>query len=184
MIYLYLFWEFFKTGLFSIGGGLATVPFLISIAERHPDWYTVEELTNMIAVSESTPGPIGINMATYCGFKTGGVPGGVIATLSLVLPSIMIIMIIAGFLSKFNDSRLVKNAFFALRPAVVGLVAVSVLTVARPLFLDLSASGWLAVIDWKKLALFGLLLFGVLKWKKHPILYIGIGAVAGILLRF
>ena len=93
MIYLQLFWEFFKTGLFAIGGGMATVPFLFDISAR-TGWFTASELANMIAVSESTPGPIGINMATYVGFETAGILGSVIATLGLVIPSIIIIVII------------------------------------------------------------------------------------------
>ena len=86
MIYLHLFWEFFKTGLFSIGGGLATLPFLRQMGQRY-HWFTETELANMLAVSESTPGPIGVNMATYVGFTAGGIPGAVIATLGLVAPS-------------------------------------------------------------------------------------------------
>ena len=108
-----LFIEFFKTGLFSIGGGLATLPFLFQMSERY-GWFTTEQLTNMIAVSESTPGPIGINIATYVGFTTEnlGVFGAIFTTLSLVLPSIIVILIIAGFLEKFKENKYVKNAFY------------------------------------------------------------------------
>ena len=97
MIYLYLFWEFFQTGLFAFGGGLATLPFLSNMAARY-GWFTQAELTNMLAVSEATPGPIGVNMATYCGMKTAGVPGACIATVGLVLPSILCMLLLASLL--------------------------------------------------------------------------------------
>ncbi len=191
MTFLYLFWEFFKTGLFAVGGGLATIPFLMDIANRY-DWFTAAELTDMIAISESTPGPIGINMATYAGFQAGssvggvlmGILGALVATLSLVLPSLIVIMIIAGFLNRFKDSSLVKNTFYSLRPAVIGLLFVSLLGVALPLFFDFSAIAFLDIVNIKAIVLFGLLLFGVLKFKKHPIIYIGIGALVGIIFKF
>ena len=116
-IYILLFLEFFKTGLFSIGGGLATLPFLYDIADKYP-WFDRAVLADMIAVSESTPGPIGINMATYVGYETGGILGGILATVALVLPSVIIIIIIAKFLNKFNENKIVKSAFYGLRPAV------------------------------------------------------------------
>ncbi|MBR0521330.1 MAG: chromate transporter, partial [Spirochaetales bacterium] len=111
MIYLQLFWEFFKTGLFAIGGGMATVPFLFDISAR-TGWFTASELANMIAVSESTPGPIGINMATYVGFETAGILGSVIATLGLVVPSIIIIVILRAW----SAMTLKEISFFASSP--------------------------------------------------------------------
>ena len=177
-----LFIEFFKTGLFSIGGGLATLPFLFQMSERH-GWFTTEQLTNMIAVSESTPGPIGINIATYVGFTTEnlGVFGAIFTTLSLVLPSIIVILIIAGFLEKFKENKYVKNAFYGLRAAVVGLLAYSFLAVIKTTFLVPGAKEILQMVDFRKVAMFAVILFLVLKFKKHPILYIGIGAVCGII---
>ncbi len=191
MTFLYLFFEFFKTGLFAIGGGLATIPFLMDIANRY-DWFTQSELTDMIAISESTPGPIGVNMATYAGYSAGynlgGVPlgilGGIVATLSLVLPSIIVILIVAKVLEKFKESKIVKNVFYSLRPAVIGLLIVSLLGVALPIFFDFSKTAFLEIVHIKEVILFALLLFGVLKFKKHPIVYIGIGAIAGIIFKF
>jgi len=130
MIYLQLFYEFFKTGLFSIGGGMATVPFLQDMSSRL-HWFTSGELADMIAVAESTPGPIGVNMATYVGYSTshsyygtwGGVLGAIVATLGLITPSIIVILIVATFLAKFRDSKAVNAAFYGLRPASVGLIA-------------------------------------------------------------
>lgn len=191
MTFLYLFFEFFKVGLFAVGGGLATIPFLMDIANRY-DWFTQSELTDMIAISESTPGPIGVNMATYAGYRAGyvlgGVPlgilGGIVATFALVLPCVIIILIVAKILEKFKESKIVKNTFYALRPAVIGLLLVSLLSVALPIFFDFSKTAFLEIVHIKEIVLFALLLFGVLKFKKHPIIYIGIGAIVGIILKF
>lgn len=188
MTYLLICWEFLKTGLFSIGGGLATLPFLFQMAEKY-GWFTTDQLTQMIAVSESTPGPIGVNMATFVGFTTGstfngvaaGILGGIAATAALITPSIITIIIIACILEKFKDSIAVKNAFYGLRAAVVGLLAVSILSVLSQTFLISDAANLLAMVDLKKLVLFAIILFGVFKFKKHPIMYLGIGAVCGII---
>jgi len=181
MIFLKLFFEFFKTGLFSIGGGLATLPFLFKMAEKY-GWFTANELTAMIAVAESTPGPIGVNVATYAGFKTAGILGGITATLSLVLPSLIVILIIAGFLDKFRSNKIVDSVFFGLRPAVVGLISVSVMTLFETTFVNKLATVWYQFIDVKKAVLFAIITFLVFRFKKHPILYIALGAVAGICL--
>ncbi len=191
MTFLLIFWEFFKTGLFAVGGGLATIPFLMKMAENY-NWFDAEELSNMIAVSESTPGPIGINMATYVGYTSGveefgilgGIFGALIATTALVLPSLVIIMVIAGFLQKFRQSSLVEKTFFCLRPATIGLLAVSLISMMTPLFFNFAGTSLLEFFDLKAVALFGLLLFGILKFKKHPIIYIAIGAAAGIIFKF
>lgn len=180
MTQLILFFEFFKVGLFSVGGGLATLPFLFELAEKYP-WFTPAELTNMIAVSESTPGPIGVNMATYAGFKAYGVLGGITASLALVAPSLIIILIIAGVLQKFKDNLLVKDMFYGLRAAVAGLIAVSVLNVLLQNLTVPGVQSIIAAFDLKRIILFAVLVFGVFKFKKHPLWYIGIGAAAGIL---
>ena len=130
MILLQLFWEFCKVGLFSVGGGLATIPFLTQMGQR-TGWFTSAQLADMIAVSESIPGPMGINMASYVGFQVGGVPGGVLATLGLVLPSIVIILVVAKFLQRFRQSRIVDGVFYGLRAASVALITASMLQVAR-----------------------------------------------------
>lgn len=191
MTFVNLFIEFFKTGLFAIGGGLATIPFLQDIARRY-DWFTEAELTDMIAISESTPGAIGVNMATYAGYQAGfseggtflGILGGIVATLSLVLPSIIVVLIVAGFLQKFKDNKIVQNTFYSLRPAVIGMLIVTLIGVATPIFFNFSASQFTDIVNIKALLLFALTLFGVLKFKKHPIVYIGIGALAGIIFKF
>lgn len=185
---LLLCWEFFKTGLFSVGGGLATLPFLTQMGVNHPEWFTQEELTNMIAVSESTPGPLGVNMSTYVGFTVAGIWGSVLATFSLALPSVIIIIIIAKFLSKYMENRYVKWVFSGLRPAVTGLIAAagySVLKIA--LLTGSSFSGFSHIfnyLDWRALVLFAVVLFAVMlpKLKKlHPIIFIMFGAAIGVI---
>lgn len=196
MIYLQLFWEFFKTGLFAIGGGMATLPFLKDIG-LSTGWYTQTDLMNMLAVSESTPGPIGINMATYVGFTVGGLPGAVIATVGEVTPSIIVILIVAAMLSKFRDSKLVGNALYGLRPASTGLIAAACIDVVFQVLLMVeSAAGdallktfsWSGRISWKGLALAAVLLVltnGVKRTRSwHPIVFIGISAVIGVVFGF
>ena len=174
--------EFFKTGLFAVGGGLATIPFLTEMQKIY-NWFTTEDLANMIAVGESTPGPIGINMATYVGFFQSGVPGALTATLSLVLPSLIVICLIAGILDKFQKNRLVQDAFAAIRPAVTGLIAAAGMTLVK---IAIFRGEWSpATFDWVALVLFAALFactqLKALK-KLHPVAFIAVGAVAGIIL--
>ena len=128
MLMLELGFRFFCCGLFAIGGGLATLPFLYNIS-KETGWYTFSDISNMIAVSESTPGPMGVNMATYVGFTTAGPAGAVIATLGLITPSIIVILIIDGFFKAFKTNKYVQNAFYGLRPASTGLIAAAGLSV-------------------------------------------------------
>lgn len=187
MILLRLFWEFFKTGLFAIGGGLATLPFLSDMANT-TSWFTQAQLADMVAVSESTPGPIGVNMATYVGFTTAGVPGAVIATIGLITPSIIIIMVIALFLKSFRDNRFVSAAFYGLRPASSGLIAAAGLSVCGISLLNMDAGLSLALFNWRALALAAVLLVltrYVKPTKKlHPIFFILFSAAVGMVFRF
>ncbi len=191
MIYLRLFWEFFKTGLFSVGGGLATLPFIYDMSDK-TGWFTHQQIADMIAVAESTPGPIGINMATYVGFTTGGVPGALIATLGIVTPAVTAILIIAKFLRRFRESRLVDSAFYGLRPASAALIAAAGVSVVKIALLDLgayAASGALGdLFQWKAIALAAVVwvLTNVVKPTKklHPLVYIAASAVAGIAFSF
>ena len=128
MILLRLFFEFAKTGLFAVGGGLATIPFLQDLGAR-TGWFSAADLSTMIAVSESTPGAMGVNMATYVGFVTCGIPGAIISTLGLVTPSVIVILIIAAFLKAFRHNRYVEAAFYGLRPASTAMVAAAGLSV-------------------------------------------------------
>jgi chromate transporter len=194
MIYLQLFWEFFKTGLFAVGGGMATIPFLYDLSDK-TGWFSHTDLANMIAVGESTPGPIGVNMATYVGFVTGmkeaGIPtailGAVTATIGLITPSVIVILIIAAILKSFRDNRYVNHAFYGLRPASTGLIAAAGFSVVAStlFFSDVWGIGnFLGAFNWKGIVLAALLwvLTNVVKKTKkwHPIVFIGFSALAGI----
>lgn len=187
MIYLRLFWEFFKTGLFAIGGGMATLPFLHDIGEA-TGWFTQAQLMNMLAVSESTPGPIGINMATYVGCNVAGFFGGVVATMGEILPSIVIVVLISKSLDRFRGSKLVDSAFYGLRPAVTGLIAAAGISVVQVsmFHMDLyqQTGALLDLFDFKKLIFFVLAFAAIKKFKLHPIVYIACAAVIGIVLAF
>ena len=117
MIFVRLFFEFFKAGLFAIGGGMATLPFLYNISDK-TGWFTYGQLADMVAISESTPGPMGVNMATYVGFTTAGPAGAVIATLGLITPSIIVILIIAGFLKGVQDKQVCSERFLRTPPGI------------------------------------------------------------------
>ena len=191
MILLRLFWEFFKTGLFAVGGGMATLPFLYDMAEK-TGWFTAAQLADMIAVSESTPGPIGVNMATYVGFHSAGIPGAVIATLGLITPEIIIILIIARVLQKFRQNKTVDAAFYGLRPCSVGLIAAAgllVVKVAMFCFDKYEQSGVFAdLFNWKALILAAVLLI-LTRWVKplkklHPIFFILGSALIGVVFSF
>ena len=184
---LRLYWAFFKTGLFAVGGGLATLPFLENMAVS-TGWFTTAQLADMIAVSESTPGPIGVNSATYVGYLTAGIPGSVIATLGLITPSIIIILMIAAFLKAFRDSKTVQDVFYGLRPASTGLIAASGMGVALLAFYRPEAVQVWEMIHLPGLALAAVLLYLTRYCKKtkklHPILFIAASAVVGILFQF
>ena len=200
--FLILIYEFFKTGLFAVGGGLATIPFLKSIAEKYYElygWFSVPELTDMIAVSESTPGPIGVNMATYAGFNMGysnggilmGILGGIAATLALIAPSIIVILIVARFLERFKSNKLVDGAFYGIRPCSASLVAAAMLDVLlMSVFSGVSGEKLLGFIslpqtvNYVGIAFFVLLIPAVIKFKKvHPVAFIALGAVVGIIFK-
>lgn len=186
MIYLSLFFEFFKTGLFAVGGGLATIPFLNEIAAR-TGWFSQDLLGDMIAVAESTPGPIGVNVATYAGFTTAGFFGGLIATLGLILPSVIIILIIGTVLDKFKNNPFVSRAFYGIRPMVVGMIASVAIGLIGSSLLKTDFADFrslIGAVDWRSVILFFVFLFATNKWKKlHPIVFIVIAGILGALLK-
>ncbi len=187
MIYLQLFYEFFKTGLFAVGGGLATLPFLNDMADR-TGWFTRAQLADMLAVSESTPGPIGVNMATYVGFTTAGIPGALIATLGLVTPSIIIILIVAAFLRAFRDNKYVNAAFYGLRPASTAMVAAAGIGVVLLTLVHTDQPLGLGFFNWPSMALAAVVLV-LTRWVKptkdlHPIVFILASAAVGVALQF
>ena len=176
MIYLELFLHFFKIGAFTFGGGYAMLP-LIQETVLNKGWLGEQQLVNFIAVSESTPGPFAVNISTYIGMQTGGLLGAVCATLGVVLPSFIIILIVAHFYRKFKEIKIVNGCMDGLRPAVVGLIGTAILSVGRNVFM---------VTDLlQKDNLIALLIFGVasiLAYKKlHPIWIILTSGVLGIL---
>ena len=197
MMYLQLYWEFFQTGLFAVGGGMATIPFLYNLSDK-TGWFSYNDLANMIAVGESTPGPIGVNMATYVGYITGMQQGGivsallgaVIATLGLITPSVIVILIVAAILKSFRNNRYVNSAFYGLRPASTGLItAAGYSVVASNLFFSeaLQQGDYLGAVNWKGLVL------AIILWlatnvckqtkKLHPIVFIGFAALIGIIFK-
>lgn len=197
MILCKLFWEFCKTGLFAIGGGMATVPFLREIADK-TGWFTAGQLADMIAVSESTPGPLGVNMATYVGYTVGlsqlgspwmGIVGAVTATLGLIFPSIVIVLCISFFLKRFRTSTLVDAALYGLRPASVALISAAgveivLFAISR---VDSIYQIGAAQLSWKSVALAAGVYAGtnlIPKIKKlHPIWFILLSAIVGIILK-
>ncbi len=183
MIYLILAYEFFKIGLFSIGGGMATLPFLMDLTGKY-DWFTISELTNMVAISESTPGPVGINMATYAGYNAAGVPGAIVATLALTAPAWIIIILIAKFLENFSENGNVKAAFYGIRPAVAALIGYAVWELLKIALIS-AADGKIQVNLVN--AAVCVVVFALLQIKKlgklHPLVWIAAGACVGIVLK-
>ena len=171
MIYLTLFIEFLKIGLFAIGGGAATIPFLFDLSEKYK-WFSFEELTNMIAVAESTPGPIGVNMATFAGFQTAGILGGIIATIGLVTPSVIIIVLIAKLLKNYAQNQNVQLVLNSIRPAVLALIIFALMSIVK-----------ISIVDYLSFGVFFILTIIMLKYKKSPILYILLSAIIGIILK-
>ncbi len=189
MEFILLCWEYFKTGLFAIGGGYATIPFLREMSMKY-GWFTLSQLTTMLAVSESTPGPIGVNMATYVGYSMFGIPGAIAATLSLVAPSIIVVCIIAHMLTKFKELEVVQGVFMGLRPAVVGFILSAVISIFLVSLFDVGAfqagGGFGALFNWKSIILFAVLLafYKLPKKTPHPIFLIVTAAAAGIIFSF
>lgn len=184
MILLELYFEFFKIGLFAVGGGLATLPFLYELADTK-GWIQIGDIADMVAVSESTPGPLGINMATYVGYTTGGLLGGIIAVLGIITPSVIIIMIIASFIRKFRESKTVENIFYGLRPTATALIAVAGFEVFKMIAFRATElhtiSRLLENLRYGTILILALLSVLIFRTKWHPVFYILISAVIGII---
>ena len=188
-----LLYELFKVGLFAVGGGMATFPFLTDLAAK-TGWYTQAQLVDMVAIAESTPGPIGVNTATYVGFTVAGIPGALTATIGLITPSVIIILIIARVLARFRDSKLVQNVFYGLRPASTGLIAAAGFSVVLLALTGAQVDSvrgllhWQGSIHWPGILLAAVLLVLTRKVKQtknlHPVVFIALSAVVGIVFRF
>ncbi|WP_294552367.1 chromate transporter [uncultured Pseudoflavonifractor sp.] len=183
MIYLQLFWSFFQIGLFSIGGGYAAMPLIQhQVVDLHP-WLTMTQFADIMTIAEMTPGPVAINSATFVGIQVAGIPGALVATVSCVLPSCVIVMLLAYIYYRFKGLTLVQGILFGLRPAVVAMIAsagISLLILSlygtRTLPADLTGINLISVL------IFGAGLFILRKWKVNPIwVMAGAGAV-GLLL--
>ena len=179
MLLIKLFFTFFRIGLFAVGGGLATLPFLYELAEKN-EWISTADISNLVAISESTPGPLGINMSTYVGFLQSGPIGAVVASVGLVVPSIVVIVIMAKFLDKFKDSKIVKDVFYGLRAASCALIGVAGLGVAKLAFLGKTLTDFF----WQGAVLAVILFFLMKKLKLHPVVFIAISAIIGIVFKF
>lgn len=181
--YIQLFFIFFKVGLFAIGGGLAAIPLIQDeVVER--GWITQTEFTDMIAVSESTPGPIGVNIATYVGFEQYGVLGSIIATIGIVSPSVIIILIVSQFIMKFRTNKYVDGMFKGIRPAVTGLILTAAVSIGLITLVDLDAYGmsndWNDLLNIEAIILFAIYLGLSNKFKFHPIWYIVSAGIIGV----
>ncbi len=184
-----LFCIFFYVGLFTIGGGLVAITLMQqTIVER--GFISPDQFYNMVAISESTPGPIGMNMATYIGFEFYGIPGAVITTMGQALPSIICILLIAYFLStKFQNNPLVKSVFATLRPATCGIILVAAAKVFELALMNIPSSfadlkkvqTWISLFKWPSLGFYAVLVFLLFKTKIHPVLIVAAGAVFGVL---
>ena len=191
MTLIRLFFEFLKIGLFSVGGGMATLPFLYDMSDK-TGWFTYAQIADMLAVSESTPGPIGINMATYVGYTTAGIPGALAATIGTIIPGIALVLIITAILDKFRNNVYVEGAFYGLRPASVGLITAAGILVVEISLMNTALyqqTGSIAdLFQWKAIVLAALLLV-LTRWVKktkgfHPVYFIVFSAVVGIVFHF
>ena len=171
MIFGILFSEFFKIGLFAVGGGLVTIPFLFELTRKY-NWFSAQELMDMIAVSQSTPGPIGINMATYAGFQTAGIYGGIVATFGLVLPSLVIVILVSKLLNKCSESCVVNDIMTAIRPAGIALILQAGIELLK-----------LSVADYFSASLVIGFFILIYFYKKSPIFYIILSAIMGYALQ-
>ena len=169
MIFIHLFWEFFKIGVFSFGGGYATIPFLYHISQVY-NWYSLDELTQMVAVASITPGPVGINVATYAGLKSAGILGSALATISEMLPSLFLVIIVSKLLKKFSDNFYIRAIIETLKPISCGLLTAVAIGLLKPEIKDIKAMILLAallLLSWKS--------------KKDPLFYILIAAFIGVI---
>jgi len=184
---LYLFATFFKIGLFSIGGGLATLPFLFELADNSAvggsPWLTRAMIGDMLAVAQSSPGAVGANLSAYTGLRYAGISGGYISALGLIMPSIIIIIIVARMLRAFKESAVVKNLFSGFRPAATGLLSAAGFGAIALSLWNAAAPVWYEYLRWKETLIFVVIFFLVYKFKKHPIIYIIAAGAAGVIFK-
>jgi chromate transporter len=178
---LLFFVIFVQIGLFAVGGGLATLPFLFYLADKS-EWLTREMVGDMLAVAQSLPGAIGVNTAAYTGFRYMGIPGALCAILGLISPSVIIIIIVARILTAFRENAMVKAVFSGLRPAAAGLLAAAGFGAIKLSLYQASAAHWYELFRWRECILFVVLFLAVYKFKKNPVIYIAAAGIAGAVL--
>ncbi|MDR1249727.1 MAG: chromate transporter [Treponema sp.] len=176
-----LFAQFFKIGLFSVGGGYATLPFLYEMANKE-EWLSAEKIGDMLAMAQSLPGAIGVNLSAYTGFQCAGIPGGLIAALGLVSPSIILVIVIARILSAFKESAFVSSLFSGFRPAGAGLLSAAALGALSISLLNSAAETWTGMLRWRECLLFAAIFLLIRLLKLHPIVYIALTGIAGVAL--
>lgn len=178
---LFIYAEFFKIGLFAVGGGLAALPFLFQLADRS-GWLSREMVGNYIAIAQSAPGAIGVNVAAQTGFQYAGIAGAFLAALGLVSPAIAVIALVSRFLQLFRENRAAASVFSGLRPAASGLLCAAGLGALKLSLYNQNAALWRQILRWRECAIFAALFVLLLKFRGRPIVYIALGAIAGIVL--
>ena len=173
--FILLFYEFFKVGLFTFGGGYASLPFLYNMVDSY-NWFSYTQLTQLIAISGLTPGPVGLNMATFSGYNTQGIFGSLIASFALIIPMLIIASVVFRIYKKFSENKYVKTVIYILRPTSCALLC----AVGLKLFKDLI----ILPKDYFGLILIFIMFLMTLKLPRNPVIYIGFSAVFGILIYF
>ena len=180
MIYLQLFLSFLQIGLFSFGGGYAALPLIQTQVVTDHKWLSFQEFTDLITISQMTPGPIAVNSATFVGIRIAGIPGAIVATIGVVLPSCIIVTIIAGLYLKYRKLSALQNVLEILRPAVVAMIAASGVSILADAFGSTQLSSFLAQNEWKMVVLFGISLGLLRKMKWNPILVMVLAGVLNV----
>ncbi|MDD4569419.1 MAG: chromate transporter [Tepidanaerobacteraceae bacterium] len=191
MIYLQLLVSFIKIGLFSFGGGYAMIPLIQREIESH-GWLSASEFVDIIAIAEMTPGPIAVNSATFVGYKAAGILGGMVATIGVAIPSLLLILIVSKYFFKFQDHPANKMIFYGIRPVIVGLILTAAIFVAQTTFfkqditINLSCifKNQLSIIDLKSMVIFAFTLAALIKFKLNPILMIVVSGILGLLMSY
>lgn len=177
-----LFFTFFKIGLFTFGGGYAMIPMIADEVVKK-GWATQAMVIDFIAISESTPGPFAVNIATFIGYEMRGIPGALTTTLGIVMPSFLVILIIARFFASFSDNRFVKYALAGLRPVVVGLIIAATYTiVVAAFYVENAAVPFVERIEWRSVGIFAVCFLLSRKISAHPVVWILLSAALGIVL--
>ena len=179
MSFLLIYFEFFKIGLFAVGGGLATLPFLLRMADTY-DWLTREMVGNFLAIGQSIPGPIGTNLAAQVGFQYAGAPGAIFAVLGLITPAIILISLIARVVHSFKENKIVASVFSGVRPAAAGLLGAAGLATLQLALYNANFNVWHEILRYRECFIFVMLFVMIYKLKGHPVIYIAVGAVAGL----